>query len=138
MGVPVQRQESVPPLYTPPQDTPPQADDDDAAWHDEEVVAPAPSRFRRLLRMTGFVMAMLTTGAVMAVAWEFTGLREASGGLAWPALASAPAQDTGKPQREDQLARLAQELEALRKSVGELSTGMQQLATSNAALQAGQ
>jgi len=42
----------------------------------------------------------------------------------------------GKPQPEDQLARIAQELEGLKKSISDLS--MQQLAASNAALQVGQ
>jgi hypothetical protein len=129
------RQEFVAPFYTPS----PQADDEDATWQDEEPLPPPPSRFQSLRQMTAFVIAMMAIGAVSALAWEYSGLRAASAGLAWPAFASVPAVPVaGKPQPEEQLAGIARELGDLKKSVGELTKAMQQLAASNGALQAGQ
>jgi len=143
MGVSVQRAESAATLYTPSQD-----DDEDAAWQDEAIVPPPASKLRTLLRMAGFVITMVSIGAGMAVAWEYSGLRSASANLAWPefpslsasapAAAPAPAPVASKPQPDDQFARVTHELEGLKQNVAALSGAMQQLAAINAALQAGQ
>jgi len=128
----VQRQESVPPLYMPPD-----PGDDDASWQDDEA-APPVSRPRSRLRGARFVAVMAAIGAGLALAWHFSGLRAAQGNLAWPSLSSLSLQGPSRPEPEDRFARIAGELEALKKSVSELSAGVQQIAASNAALQASQ
>lgn len=113
--------------------------DDDLAWNDEEEspvskadVSPA------WLRASGFVLGSIAAGAVLALAWHHSGLRERAGDLSWPTLAASPAQGASKPGAEDQLARILRELDALKKSVGDLSTGQHQIRGTVAALQASQ
>jgi hypothetical protein len=139
----VQRAESAATLYKPSH-----GDDEDAAWQDETIVPPPVSKLRTLLRMAGFVITMVGIGSGMAVAWEYSGLRMASANLAWPEFPSlsasapaappAPAAAASKPQPDDQLARVTHELEGLKQNVAALTGAMQQLAATNAALQAGQ
>jgi hypothetical protein len=133
MGVSVQRQEFVAPVYTPPQ-----VGDEDVPWQDEDIPHLPRGRIRGLVRSTSFAVCMVVIGSSLAMAWEYSGLRAASASLAWPDIASVWAPGPSQPQPEDQLARLVRELETLKKGVSELSVGMQQLAASNAALQAGQ
>jgi hypothetical protein len=113
--------------------------DDDLAWNDQEEnpkskadVSPA------RLRASGFVLGSIAIGVALALAWHYSGLRERAGDLSWPTLAASPAQGASKRGAEDQLARILRELDALKKSVNDLSTGQQQIRGTVAALQASQ
>ena len=113
--------------------------DDDLTWNDEEEnpeskadVSPA------WLRASGFVLGSIAAGAMLALTWHHSGLRERAGDLSWPILAASPAQGASKAEAEDQLARILRELDALKKSVTDLSTGQQQIKGTVAALQASQ
>ena len=91
------------------------------------------------LRASGFVLGSIAAGVALALAWHYSGLRERAGDLSWSStLAASPAQGASKPEAEDQLARILRELDALKKSVSDLSTGQQQIRGTVAALQASQ
>ena len=113
--------------------------DDDLAWNDEENPESKADVSPAWLRASGFVLGSIAAGAVLALAWHYSGLRERAGDLSWSStLAASPAQGASKPGAEDQLARILRELDALKKSVSDLSTGQQQIRGTVAALQASQ
>jgi hypothetical protein len=82
---------------------------------------------------------MILIGVGLALAWDYSGLRGEAVDLSQPAAAAQQQSATPpKPEPDARLARLLDELDALKKSISELKAGMQQLAAADAALQAGQ
>jgi hypothetical protein len=124
--------------FVSPDHPPSLSSDDDPAWSDEEDSEYKSGESVTWLRASGFVLGSIAAGAVLALAWHHSGLRERAGDLSWPTLAASPAQGASKPGAEDQLAHILRELDALKKSVSDLSTGQQQIRGTVAALQASQ
>ena len=123
--------------FVSPDHPPSLSSDDDLAWSDEEDTE-YKSGESATWRASGFVLGSIAVGAVLALAWHYSGLRERVGDLSWSTLAASPDQGASKPGAEDQLARILRELDALKQSVSDLSTGQQQIRGSVAALQASQ
>ena len=125
-----------------PQETSPD-DDEDLAWEEvEEDDFPAETAedrgIRRFLPSLPFLSGMAALGIVLALGWRYSGVEKWAINALQPAAASQAATAASAPAPESELARTTRELDALKKTVGELSAANQQMAAKIAALQASQ
>jgi hypothetical protein len=118
-------------------------DEEELAWEEvEEEAYPAEtadqSGVRRFLPSMRFLSGMATLGVVLALGWRYSGVEKWAIGALQPAAASQAATGTAAPAPESELVRTTRELDALKKTVGELAAANQQMAAKIAALQASQ
>jgi hypothetical protein len=122
---------------------PPPEDGEELEWEEvEEEAYPAEtadqSGVRRFLPSLRFLSGMAALGIVLALGWRYSGAEEWAIGALRPAAASQAATATSAPAPEGDLARTTREIDALKKTVGELAAANQQMAAKIAALQASQ
>jgi hypothetical protein len=140
-AAPVQRQPFAPPTYGAP---PPGGDDaalgdyDDGDWTDEELPASRLLQRPAWLRFGGFVTSMSLIGALLALGFDYSGLRAHAAAWSWSAVAPDFGAGPRGPQADDRLTSALAEIDTLHRSVSELSARVQQFATTNAALEAGE
>lgn len=117
-------------------------DEEELAWEEVEEEYPAETAdnggVRRFLPSLRFVSGMAALGVVLALGWRYSGVEKWAIGALQPAAASQAATGAAAPAPESELARATRELEALKKTVGELAAANQQMAAKIAALQASQ
>jgi hypothetical protein len=103
-------------------------------FEDEPVDESSPARTWQFLPSPRFAAAMLALGVALALGWRYSGLEQWA--FAPPTNTAQAAQVAAPPEGE--LARMGRELDALKKTINELSAVNQQLTAHIAALQAGQ
>jgi len=114
----------------------PRPGDDASAWNEADgSFDPRGLGRPRMLPSVRLLAVTAALGVVLALVWRYGGIQS---GQFWPASPAQPAQSAGNPKAEEQFAQLAQDLDALKKSISELTTTQQQLNASIAALQASQ
>ncbi len=86
------------------------------------------------LRLGGFMVGMAAVGASMAVFWHYFSLERLP---SWPEAIAWRVPSASEPAKDDQLGRLARELEALKQHIVALDGAQQQMRAAIAALQAG-
>jgi hypothetical protein len=112
---------------------PPPDDDEELTWDEEdEEETVESSGIRRFLPSLRFASSMAALGIVLALGWRYSGAEQ------WAIGALHPATGSAASDPENDLARSKRELEALKKTVGELTAANQEMAAKIAALQAGQ
>lgn len=118
----------------------PPLDDDEDAWEEEEDLTQADgdANNRRLLPSLRFIAGMAALGVVLALAWRYSGVEQWAASSLWPTVASQQAAAPGAQPPQGDLARAMREIDALKKTVGELAASNQQMSATIAALQAGQ
>ena len=91
---------------------------------------------RRLFPSVAFFVGMAVLGVTLALIWRIVDGHLWSNMQLWPTFGAQPAQSTSNSGFEQQIARLVQEVDALKKDVSELGAGQQQIAAGIASLQA--
>jgi hypothetical protein len=139
-AAPVQRQPFAPPTYRapPPGGDDAAVDDYDGHWADEELRSPPLRQRPAWLRFGVFLAGMSLIGASLAFGFDHSGLRAHAAAWSWPAAVPQFGTSPPKPQADDRLTSALAEIGALHRSVSELNAKVQQLATTNAALQTGE
>ena len=121
---------------------PPPDDDEELAWDEVEEDHPADTvenvGVRRFLPSIRFLSSMAALGIVLALGWRYSGVEKWAIGALQPTTASQTATGSAASAPESDMARSKRELEALKKTVGELAAANQEMAAKIAALQAGQ
>ena len=118
---------------------PPPDDDEELAWDEEEEEETVESSgVRRFLPSLRFVSGMAALGVVLALGWRYSGAEQWAIGALQPTATSQTATGSAASAPESDLAKSKRELEALKKTVGELAAANQEMAAKIAALQAGQ
>jgi hypothetical protein len=117
-------------------------DDEELAWEDvEEDEDPAETvedrGVQRFLPSLPFLFGMVALGIVLALGWRYSGVEKWAVNALRPVAALQAATGADTPAPESDLARATRELDALKKTVGELAAANQEMAAKIAALQAG-
>lgn len=129
-------------MQTPPAVHEPAATDDEWVWDEDTEPSEndAPTELRSRAMPSVHILACLTLlGFGLALGYRYAGLQPW-----WPFKPSqataqaAPATATTPPAADSELARTVRELDALKKTVGDLTAANQQLAAAVTALKAGQ
>jgi hypothetical protein len=107
-------------------------EDDEVAIHQEK------GRDRRLFPSGIFLVSMAALGVALAFLWRNVEDLRWSNIQLWPTFSASPAQSTNNSESEQQIARLVQEVDALKKNVSELVAGQRQIAAGIASVQATQ
>jgi hypothetical protein len=115
------------------------SDNEEFGREDDEVALDQDSgRNRRLFPSGVFLLSMAALGVTLALIWRNVDGYRWSNVQLWPTFSAQPAQSTSNSELEQQIARLVQEVDALKKNVSELGAGQQQIAARIASLQASQ